>query len=164
MTHTVRQLLPLFLLLMTLGIGQAMAEEESSGLLSGLRKQAEPLLYALSLVGTPYKAGGSEPAKGTDCSGFVRHVYEQTAGVSLPHNAKAMSQASTSIAKDELQPGDLVFFNTRKKPFSHVGIYVGDGQFVHSTSSRTRQVQVSNLQDKYWARSFNGAGRVPTLQ
>lgn len=160
-----RQILPLlFLLTATLWAAHAYAEDGESSLLTDLRKQAEPLLYALSLVGTPYKPGGSDPAKGTDCSGFVRHVYKETAGISLPHNAKAMSQASTSIAKDELQPGDLVFFNTRKKPFSHVGIYAGDGKFVHSTSSRTKRVQVSNLQDKYWTRSFDGARRVPALQ
>lgn len=160
-----RQLIPLLLLIAsTLYVGHALAEEAESGVLSGLRKQAEPLLYALSLVGTPYKPGGSDPAKGTDCSGFVRHVYKQTAGVSLPHNAKAMSQTSTSIAKEELKPGDLVFFNTRRKPFSHVGIYAGDGKFVHSTSSRTKQVQVSSMDDRYWSRSFNGAGRVPSLQ
>jgi len=163
--NTMRQLFPLFLLIATmLYVGHALAEEAESGVLSGLRKQAEPLLYALSLIGTPYKPGGTDPAKGTDCSGFVRHVYKQTAGISLPHNAKAMSQTSASIAKEELKPGDLVFFNTRKRPFSHVGIYAGDGKFVHSTSSRSKEVQVSSLDDRYWARSFNGARRIPSLQ
>jgi cell wall-associated NlpC family hydrolase len=96
------------------------------------------LLYALSLVGTPYKPGGSDPAKGTDCSGYVRHVYKKTAGIELPHNAKQMSQRGETIGKDQLKPGDLVFFNTLKRPFSHVGIYAGDGRFVHSTSSKTK--------------------------
>ena len=160
-----RLLLPFLLFLATAAFaGQVMAEDEATGILDGLRRQAEPLFYALSLIGTPYKAGGTDPAKGTDCSGFVRHVYKESAGIDLPHNAKAMSQTSASIGKEQLKPGDLVFFNTLKKPFSHVGIYAGDGKFVHSTSSHTKRVEVSDLNQKYWAQHFNGARRVISVQ
>lgn len=156
------RLFPLFIaLLLLLPVVPVMAEES---VLDSVKKQAEPLLYALGMVGTPYKFGGNSPEKGMDCSGFVRHVYKQSAGVSLPHNAKAMSQTAEKIQKDELKPGDLVFFNTLKKPFSHVGIYAGDGKFVHSSSSQTKRVMVSDMKDRYWSKRFNGAARIPNAQ
>lgn len=130
------------------------------GLADGLKEKAKPLLYALSLLGTPYKFGGNNPEKGLDCSGFVRQVYKQTEDMNLPHNAKAISQAGETVNKDELKPGDLVFFNTLKRPFSHVGIYAGDGKFVHASSRREKEVTVSSMSDSYWAKRFNGARRL----
>jgi cell wall-associated NlpC family hydrolase len=133
-------------------VGQSIAE--------GVKAKAQPLLKALSLLGTPYKFGGNNPEKGLDCSGFVKHVYKESADISLPRSAAEMSQQGEMVTREELKPGDLVFFNTRKKPNSHVGIYAGDGTFVHASSSRTKEVTVSRIGDKYWANRFDGARRV----
>lgn len=117
-------------------------------------------IYAVSLVGSPYRLGGTSPETGLDCSGFVGHVFRQTAGVVLPRDSRAISEVARPLAKAELQPGDLVFFNTLNRAFSHVGIYVGDDRFVHAASSRTGSVMLSNLNDRYWRERFDGARRV----
>jgi cell wall-associated NlpC family hydrolase len=117
-------------------------------------------LYAVSLVGSPYRLGGTSPATGLDCSGFVGHVFRQTAGVVLPRDSRAISEAAQPLPAAELQPGDLVFFNTLNRAFSHVGIYLGDDRFVHAASSRSGSVMVSNLNDRYWRERFDGARRV----
>lgn len=130
----------------------------------GVKAKARPLLKALSMLGTPYKFGGNNPDKGVDCSGFVKHVYKEGAGVSLPRSARDMSKQGEQVAKGELQPGDLVFFNTRKRPNSHVGIYKGDGEFVHASSSHSKEVMVSRMDQKYWASRFNGARRVVPVE
>ncbi|MGA9164179.1 MAG: C40 family peptidase [Thiobacillus sp.] len=117
-------------------------------------------LYAISLVGSPYHPGGSSPATGLDCSGFVSHVFKQTAGILLPHDSRAISETTQPLAPAALQPGDLVFFNTLNRAFSHVGIYLGDDRFVHATSSRTGAVMISNLNDPYWHEHYDGARRV----
>ena len=118
-------------------------------------------IYAVSLVGSPYRLGGTSPETGLDCSGFVGHVFRQTAGVVLPRDSRAISEVAQPLAPAELQPGDLVFFNTLNRAFSHVGIYLGDDRFVHAASSRTGSVMVSNLNDRYWRERFDGARRVP---
>lgn len=117
-------------------------------------------MYAVSLVGSPYRLGGSSPETGMDCSGFVNHVFKQVTGLTLPRDSRSISAAGQTVDEGELQPGDLVFFNTLKRPFSHVGIYLGDDRFVHATSSRTGVVMVSNLNDRYWRTRFDGARRV----
>lgn len=117
-------------------------------------------LYALSLNGTPYRFGGNNPDQGLDCSGFVRHVFHAVAGMDLPRSAEAISQLGRRIGIEELRPGDLVFFNTLRRAFSHVGIYLGNQQFIHATSTRTGEVTISNLRDRYWARRFDGARRL----
>ena len=117
-------------------------------------------LYAVSLVGSPYRLGGTSPETGVDCSGFVGHVFKQAAGVLLPRDSRAMSEAAQPLAQNELRPGDLVFFNTLNRAYSHVGIYLGDDRFVHASSSRTGSVMVSNLNDRYWRERFDGARRV----
>ena len=117
-------------------------------------------MYAISLVGSPYRMGGTSPQTGVDCSGFVGHVFRQAAGVELPRDSRSISQAAQPLAQDELRPGDLVFFNTLNRAFSHVGIYLGDNRFVHASSSRTGSVMVSNLNDRYWRERFDGARRV----
>lgn len=123
------------------------------------------LLSALALSGTPYKFGGNTPDTGFDCSGFVRFVFSQAANLTLPHGARAISQLGKAIPVDQLQPGDLVFFNTLKHAFSHVGIYLGDGRFIHAPSSGGG-VHVVSMNDAYWAKRFNGARRLDqsTLQ
>jgi cell wall-associated NlpC family hydrolase len=125
-----------------------------------IKQTAEPLLTALSMIGTPYKFGGSQPEKGMDCSGFVRHVYKESSGIALPRSAQDMSRAGEEVFEADLKPGDLVFFNTLRKPFSHVGIYAGNGEFVHASSRRSKQVTLSRLRDMYWSSRFNGARRV----
>jgi len=122
--------------------------------------RAEILLYAMSLIGTSYKLGGQSFDTGMDCSGFVRHVYSTATGILLPHNALAISRASMKIHRAELQLGDLVFFNTMKRTFSHVGIYLGDNRFVHASSSKSESVMVSDMGEGYWAKRFNGARRI----
>lgn len=117
-------------------------------------------LYALSLNGTAYKYGGRDPESGLDCSGFVGHVFRQTTGVDLPRSASAISQIGRKIGVDELRPGDLVFFNTLRRAYSHVGIYLGNNQFIHASSSRTGDVMVSDMTERYWSRRFNGARRL----
>lgn len=124
-------------------------------------------IYAVSLVGSPYRLGGTSPQSGLDCSGFVGHVYRQTAGLQLPRDSRAISDAARPLAQSELQPGDLVFFNTLNRAYSHVGIYLGEDRFVHASSSRSGGVMVSNLNDTYWRQRFDGARRVlvdPSVQ
>ncbi len=119
----------------------------------------EVLVNALSLTGIRYKYGGNSPESGFDCSGFVRYVYQQAANLTLPHSARAISQLGKTIPKNELQPGDLVFFNTLRSTFSHVGIYLGNNRFIHSPSSGGG-VRVEDMQDSYWQKRFKGAQRI----
>ncbi len=150
-----------FLCSLVLFFSVARADDAApSGIAEGLKQTAQPLLKALSLIGTPYKYGSSKPEKGLDCSGFVRHVYKESANVSLPRTAADMSKEGEQVAETELQPGDLVFFDTRNKPFSHVGIYAGNGEFVHASSRSSKQVTISRMQDSYWSSRFSGARRV----
>jgi cell wall-associated NlpC family hydrolase len=116
-------------------------------------------LYAVSLVGSPYQLGGTSPETGLDCSGFVGHVFRQTIGIHLPRDSRAISEVAQPLALADIQPGDLVFFNTDRS-FSHVGIYLGDNRFVHAASSHTGSVMISNLGERYWREHFDGARRV----
>lgn len=125
-----------------------------------LRDFGGPIARALQLIGTPYKFGGSHPDEGLDCSGLVRYVYRQSAAVELPHNAKDISDSGLPVDRSELRPGDLVFFNTLKRPFSHVGIYQGDGKFIHASSRRDKRVTVSDMANGYWKERFDGARRI----
>jgi cell wall-associated NlpC family hydrolase len=117
------------------------------------------LLNALSLKGVRYRYGGTSPETGFDCSGFVRYVFREAANISLPHNARAISQIGNIIASDQLQPGDLVFYNTMKSAFSHVGIYLGNNRFIHAPSSGGG-IRVVNMNDAYWSKRFDGARRI----
>lgn len=119
----------------------------------------EVLVNALSLTGIKYKYGGKSPETGFDCSGFVRYVFQQAANLTLPHGARALSQLGQSVPVEQLRPGDLVFFNTLKSAFSHVGIYMGDNRFIHAPSSGGG-IHVVNMNDEYWAKRFNGARRI----
>jgi cell wall-associated NlpC family hydrolase len=120
---------------------------------------AEVVFRALSLLGVNYRLGGNNPAAGLDCSGLVRLVYGEVAGLTLPRRSEEISLVGGSVDKSELQPGDLVFFNTLQLPFSHVGIFIGNGQFVHSPSSGS-SVRVENINLPYWQTRFNGARRL----
>lgn len=130
---------------------------------SSIHKAQGTLNYALDLVGVNYKFGGTSPETGLDCSGFVSYVFKQAGNMILPHNAKAISMFGQKIAIGELQPGDLVFYNTMRHTYSHVGIYLGDNKFVHSSVSG-RGVEVVDMKESYWAKRFNGARRMMTSQ
>jgi cell wall-associated NlpC family hydrolase len=123
----------------------------------------EVLVNALSLTGIKYRSGGSSPETGFDCSGFVRYVFQQAASLTLPHSARALAQLGQSIPIKELQPGDLVFFNTLKSTFSHVGIYLGNNRFIHAASAG-KSIDVTNLDDAYWSKRFTGARRLDTSE
>ncbi len=114
---------------------------------------------ALDLLGIRYRRGGSSPESGFDCSGFVNHVFREGLGLMLPRSSKEMSKSGEFVAKDELRPGDLVFFNTMRSAFSHVGIYLGDNQFVHAPRAGGR-VRIEDLRESYWIKRFNGARRI----
>ncbi|MBI4986501.1 MAG: C40 family peptidase [Rhodocyclales bacterium] len=114
---------------------------------------------ALDLIGIRYRRGGTSPDTGFDCSGFVGHVFKEGFGLYLPHNARQISKTGAVVDKGELQPGDLVFFNTMRRAFSHVGIYLGDNKFVHAPRSGG-SVRVEDMSDSYWRKRFNGARRV----
>ncbi len=115
--------------------------------------------YAKSLTGTRYHYGGDSPATGFDCSGFVRHVYGHTLGISLPHNARSISQHGKSVPASQLRPGDLVFYNTLHASYSHVGIYVGGQRFIHAPSSG-KSVEIVDMNMDYWRGRYNGARRL----
>lgn len=123
----------------------------------------ELMLRAISLSGIKYKFGGSSPETGFDCSGFVRYVFQQAANLTLPHGARALSQLGQTVTQENLQPGDLVFFNTLKSSFSHVGIYLGNHRFIHSPSAG-KAVSVMDMSDSYWAQRFNGARRITSTK
>ena len=122
-------------------------------------ERSEALLQALLHLGIDYKYGGKSVATGFDCSGLVAHIYREAWGIQLPLNAKGQSQVGTPVSLEELQAGDLVFWDTLKRPYSHVGIYLGDGKFVHAPKTGS-QVRVESLKSAYWAQRYNGARRV----
>jgi cell wall-associated NlpC family hydrolase len=124
-------------------------------------KASELVVTAMGFLGVPYQRGGNSAETGLDCSGFVRLIYEQTVGMVLPRRSAEQAAATTPIEKSELQPGDLVFFNTLKATFSHVGIYVGDHKFIHSPRSGG-VVRVEDMRVAYWQQRFDGARRVDT--
>lgn len=115
--------------------------------------------FALGLIGVEYRYGGETPERGLDCSGLIRYVFQEVTGVTLPRTAKEMSRIGTRVSLDELRVGDLVFFNTRRFAFSHVGLYLGDNRFIHAPR-RGREVEVTTLSSSYWQRTFSGARRL----
>lgn len=125
---------------------------------SAIQNQPPVTTYALSLQGVPYRYGKDSPEEGFDCSGFVRHVYEKQ-GITLPRTVKDMALSLPQISKIDVHSGDLVFFNTNGKSFSHVGIYVNDDKFVHAPSQHTGKVLVSSLKNRYWQKHYTGARR-----
>ena len=124
-------------------------------------RTSDLVVTAMGFLGVPYRRGGTSAETGFDCSGFVRAMYEKTAGLLLPRRADQQAAFAEKIDKKDLQPGDLVFFNTMRRAFSHVGIYVGDGKFIHSPRSGS-EVRVEDMRQSYWTRRFDGARRVST--
>jgi cell wall-associated NlpC family hydrolase len=114
---------------------------------------------ALAAVGVAYRRGGESPAAGFDCSGLVVHVYKEAMGLSLPHNTLAQSRLGRRVEAGDLEPGDLVFYNTRNRKYSHVGLYLGEGRFVHAPKPGAA-VRVERMSVGYWSRRFDGARRI----
>lgn len=137
--------------------------ETPSRLLGQMRDHAtELVMTAMNFLGVSYRLGGDSADTGFDCSGFTRHVFSSSIGMLLPRRSQeqAESPGLLRISQDDLKPGDLVFFNTMRHAFSHVGIYLGDGKFIHAPRTGS-QVRVENMREAYWVKRFNGARRAP---
>jgi cell wall-associated NlpC family hydrolase len=138
------------------------SSKNTQSFLSGVASKAGTVVVgALNMIGVRYQWGGNSPDSGLDCSGFVRYVFRDTLGMTLPRRAEEMSQVGEKVKVSDLKPGDLVFFNTMRRTFSHVGIYIGDNKFVHSPSTGSK-IRVDELDDGYWEKRFTGARRVET--
>lgn len=155
-------------------VAQAQAQTEADtaamagnpSLLNEVRDRASNLvLSAMNFLGVPYRRGGNSVSNGFDCSGFTRHIFEMSVGLVLPRRADEQAKMSSliSIKKEDLKPGDLVFFNTMRATFSHVGIYVGEGKFIHSPRAGGA-VRVEDMREAYWAKRFTGARRADLTQ
>ncbi len=130
--------------------------------LSGMAgKAGDVVVGALNMIGVRYRWGGNTPDSGLDCSGFVRYVFQDTLGMALPRRAEEMSRVGEKVRVSDLKPGDLVFFNTMRRTFSHVGIYIGDNKFVHSPSTGST-IRVDDMDSGYWEKRFTGARRIET--
>lgn len=140
-------------ILAALASGAAFAREARSDYGAAAAREA------LVKVGVRYRYGGSSPETGFDCSGLVTHVFERAWGVSVPRSTEEQRSAGRAVKRERLQPGDLVFYDTRNRPFSHVGIYLGDGVFVHAPRPGQR-VRLENIDNPYWRARFNGARRL----
>lgn len=148
------------------GLGQMLMQNTLFEQLDQVRqtvvvKTSDLAINAMGFLGVPYKRGGVSAETGFDCSGFVKVTYEQTIGLVLPRKAEQQAAATQKIDKSELKPGDLVFFNTMRRAFSHVGIYIGEGKFIHSPKPGA-EVRVESMGLSYWNRRFDGARRVKT--
>ena len=127
------------------------------------RLAPDALFTTLAMLDTDYRRGGKSIATGFDCSGLVAHVFLQAYGIRLPHNALAQSERGQWIEEEKLDVGDLVFYNTNGKPYSHVGIYIGDGRFIHAPKPGA-VVRTERMNLRYWSKRYNGARRMaPTV-
>ncbi len=121
---------------------------------------SDMVLTAMNFLGVPYRRGGQSADSGFDCSGFTRHIFEMSVGLVLPRRADEQAKAPglVAIKREDLKPGDLVFFNTLRRTFSHVGIYVGEGKFIHAPRPGG-EVRVEDMDFAYWKKRFTGARR-----
>lgn len=124
----------------------------------GVPDAAGLISYATGLKGAPYRFGGTDPELGFDCSGFVQHVYAHF-GVPLPRTTREMADSLPEIPLEQCESGDLLFFHVANKPFSHVGLYLGEGRFIHAPSVRSGGVMISSLKRQFWRERFAGARR-----
>ncbi|GAC1405773.1 MAG: hypothetical protein NVSMB6_00890 [Burkholderiaceae bacterium] len=126
-------------------------------------RASELAMQAISVLGVYYKYGSNTPENGLDCSGLVQYVFRQASGAILPRTSEAISRLGQQVESHAMQPGDLVFYNTLKRGFSHVGIYLGDRQFIHAPSTGGR-VRIESMDLTYWKNRFNGARRIELPQ
>lgn len=145
----------LFLLVLLTACGSVPTRQDSAR----NERMNDLVMYAMSLAETPYQYGGNSERSGFDCSGYVGHVYREVLDIKLPRTTKGLSGVGQPLRQSELRPGDLVFFNTQRRPFSHVGIYVGERKFVHSPKTGSR-IRVENMELYYWKSRYNGARRI----
>jgi cell wall-associated NlpC family hydrolase len=140
------------------------AEAASGGdWLTPVRDGAKRMVHAaMGFLGVPYVRGGNTEEQGFDCSGFTRFIFEKSIGLVLPRRADEQARLSSlvTIDREQLKPGDLVFFNTMRRTFSHVGIYMGEGKFIHAPRAGA-VVRVEDMRDAYWDKRFTGARRAP---
>ena len=154
------QMGPVFAQSSTEFVSESLPKSFASTVSSAVVDKTETLINnAMQLIGVRYRWGGNTPQSGLDCSGFVRYVFNDTFGFLLPRKSSQMSKVGLQIGKEELQPGDLVFFNTMRHAFSHVGIYVGDNKFIHAPS-RGKSIRVDDMTKVYWEKRYNGARRL----
>ncbi len=148
-------------LLQDRGLLPTAGQVEANSLVQQVRDSASELvMQAMNFLGVPYRRGGNSVDEGFDCSGFTRHVFKNSIGLVLPRRSdqQAQSEGLLSVKREELKPGDLVFFNTMRRAFSHVGIYVGEGKFIHAPRTGG-EVRVEDMRQAYWSKRFNGARR-----
>ena len=117
------------------------------------------ILKGFELIGINYRFGGTDPDTGLDCSGFVQIVFKEAMGILLPRSAREQSEVGAVVDRQELKAGDLVFFNTMRQAFSHVGIYLGDNRFLHAPRTGA-EVRVESMENSYWVQRYNGARRI----
>lgn len=164
-----RKVLSLILLATSLCLGgvntaaaaeDARKQEDHQSFLERYTNAAQDvILEGLKLVGVRYRLGGSDETNGLDCSGFVQLVFKDSIGTLLPRTAREMSEVGQRIDASQLKPGDLVFFNTMRRTFSHVGIYLGDNHFLHAPRTGA-EVRVESMESSYWVKRYNGARRI----
>ena len=128
---------------------------------AALDRMPEVVERALGLIGIRYKRGAASIEAGFDCSGLVAYVFDAVMGLHLPRTTYEIARLGTDVAKGDLKPGDLVFFNTMRRSFSHVGIYLGDNKFVHAPRTGYK-VRIEDMTGPYWTARFNGARRIET--
>nr|WP_242489880.1 C40 family peptidase [Noviherbaspirillum cavernae] len=122
-------------------------------------RASELAMQAMSMIGISYKYGGTAPESGLDCSGLVRYLFKEVWNTNLPRTSEEISQVGQQVETKDLQPGDLVFYNTLRRGFSHVGIYLGDNKFIHAPSAGGK-VRIESMDVGYWRSRFNGARRI----
>ena len=141
-------------------LGARLANSISTSVNSVFEGAQNLVLNAMGFMGIPYRFGGATPEAGFDCSGFVQYVFRQAAGLVLPRSSFEQIRQGVVVARDELQVGDLVFFNTMRATASHVGIYIGENRFIHAPS-RGKTVEIVDLTNSYWQARYDGARRLP---
>jgi cell wall-associated NlpC family hydrolase len=145
------------------GSEPAEAEPDTSAAFAEIQdvddQTSELAMHAISLLGIRYKYGGTEPESGLDCSGLVRYLFREVHGTELPRTSREISRVGEHVDTRDLQPGDLVFYNTLRRRFSHVGVYLGDNKFIHAPSSGG-EVRIESMNVSYWKKRFNGARRI----
>ncbi|MBR7001912.1 MAG: C40 family peptidase [Neisseriaceae bacterium] len=136
------------------------SEDETNNLAAYNKEKADDLLMsAMALLGISYRWGGTKPATGLDCSGFIQYVFRQAWGVNLPRTSSEMAKVGIPVNRGDLQPGDLVFFSRFGRRVGHVGMYIGDDKFIHSPSTG-KKIQIADLNKSYYAKHYVGARRI----